>query len=538
MAIGFKTIPYLHEIEEGGGGDLGDANSDRNGFSHCGINETTALLVATPRVYGLFTSDRMVLATSRGERTIKRKSSSGFLAIVVSATAMAFLVLVLAHCTNCKIFFFDASVSMTIGTRFYSTNNAVLEPIPQPITETTTTTTEYGEVWLIRHGEKDSASAFVESSSSWSPNGGNLNLRQRMRLQTILYELNAKGWDRAEHLGSLVKAKQWPEFHALFATRPPTAQEIEDAVENNPLDYFAIARDPTGQSLVWREYQTLLPISDYLRQPIVADFCKGDTKEAALEIAKTAVHASESGKPGPGSPDLSILALPAAGNVTNINITNSNNRSNIVLVSWDHCSLPTLVVDGFGCKEIECYRCWSDHRFGDVLKLNVSVTTTTTSSNRTDANDSEPLAVGTLQSSKSTNTDTDTVVRQQVSVSSTILSMTGESYPGDDYCYVDHDEEPDGVGNSPDHVTSTPTSVSIRKSTPCVTSYCSNRPSAGFLVDCLCYRHGKNEDDDANAIMETNNVRDGVNEEKDHTKEKEDLASSSSGWISLMKQIQ
>jgi hypothetical protein len=356
-------------------------------------------------------------------------------------------------------------------------------------TNTTTTiqtsSTRYGEVWLIRHGEKD---FHLPPSGKSSRRHG----EQRAQKLRAMYELSQKGWDRAHHLSSLVEQGEWPLFSALFASRPATPEEALEA-------YPGVAHDATGQSMVWREYQTLVPISEYLQNNNIGDddnyyynstsirtpFPKGEVEAVALEIAKTAVaDASASG----GKPQ--------------------EQNSAVVLVSWDHCSLPTLVVKGFGCrssssssdlqqKDSMCYRCWSDDRFGDVLKLNVSLvatTTTTTVTTKTKKTTTKDVPEASITKPKTTE-----IVSHDYRVSSTILTMTGEAYPADQY-YHAYDNPSNRSKNKSNNnnnnnnettpgfmILSASTPASIEKSTPCAPSYCTTRPASKHLVRCSCW---------------------------------------------------
>jgi len=282
---------------------------------------------------------------------------------------------------------------------------------------TKSTTTNYGEVWLIRHGEKDDASPVNDTMRT-------------------MYELNGKGWDRAHHLVSLVQERGWPpKFSALVASRPPTEQEANEA-------YPDFARDESGQSMVWREYQTLMPLAKHLAVSIAASYTKGQVEAAGLDIAQKAV-----------------------GLTRNQSLDNSS-TSPIVLVSWDHCSLPTLVVHGLGCRnDPRCYRCWGDDRFGDVLKLNVTLMTTTTTT---------PI-----------ETTESRIVHRDYHISSTILSMKGEAYPGDDYHVLDKSSS--SSSSSDDISLDATTRMSIEESTPCKKSYCTKRAAAKDLVSCTCW---------------------------------------------------
>eukprot|EP00532_Pseudo-nitzschia_australis_P013038 CAMPEP_0168216582 /NCGR_PEP_ID=MMETSP0140_2-20121125/6718_1 /TAXON_ID=44445 /ORGANISM="Pseudo-nitzschia australis, Strain 10249 10 AB" /LENGTH=440 /DNA_ID=CAMNT_0008144135 /DNA_START=57 /DNA_END=1376 /DNA_ORIENTATION=+ len=428
---------FIREIEEG----YRDGDVD-------GIDENTALMTTSKsRFSPSMTKPKAKASTRTRCSSIDGTRTSFFLAIVVVSVVSAAVLLIF----GCNEYFVldddDSSVlyaTTTIRTvsTAANTNIAFGPPTVPDLVNATTTTTQYGEVWLIRHGEKDPVPPFFSEN-----NINNYNYNQSSPRIQKMYGLNSRGWDRADFLCKLVRSEEWPRFHALFATRPATPQAVEAS-------YPEFATDATGQSLVWREYQTLLPISRYLHQSIRTEFTKGDTKLGALEISKTAINAT-----------VVTTTATQGGGHDNDKTTKSDskysNESAVVLVSWDHCSLPTLVVEGFGCKNKECYRCWSDYRFGDVLKLNVSLTTVTTSS------------------------------AQTFFVSSTILSMTGEGYPGDRYWY-DNDSIKDDQDDT-DHekpVATALTSVSIEKATPCVPSYCTERPSAKYLVDCLCFDDG------------------------------------------------
>jgi len=223
---------------------------------------------------------------------------------------------------------------------------------------------------------------------------------------------------------------------------------------------------------------------------IQTKFSKSETKEAALDITKVATN--------------------------DPNDNNNNDNSNIVLVAWNHCSLPTLIVNGFGCKsDPKCYRCWSDSRFGDVLKLNVTLTTTTrTTTTMIPSSHERVNNYNYSNSSPVTHVDVD------YSISSKIISMTGEGYPSDhDYYLPDYD----GIANNyHDHNSTTTTRsaeinapppasnippVSIERSTPCVPSYCTHRHrhASLSLIQCLCYSNSSNTDDNNNSFIDNNN---------------------------------
>ena len=357
-------------------------------------------------------------------------------------------------------------------------------------------TIEYGEVWLIRHGEK------VPPSEVGSDGTTEEERNEKLR---AMYELSPEGWDRANHLSSLVKQGDWPLFSTLFASRPASLLEAQNA-------YPDFVRDSTGQSMVKREYQTLVPISEYLQAIrhsnssknvytdnetfIRCQFTKGEIEEVALEIAKTAVAS----------------ASALGGNRRNRFRTASSNDetgkvsgSSIVLVSWDHCSLPTLVVRGLGCRssstsssknndhrqqeDPRCYRCWSDDRFGDVLKLNVSLVTTTTTTS-TSTNPLQPT-MKKVPKASTIYTEIEKSVSQDFEVSSTILAMTGEAYPVDQYykknSNLSSSDNNDNLSTGKNFSTLTP--MSIEKSTPCVQSYCTStsRPASKQLVRCSCW---------------------------------------------------
>ena len=78
---------------------------------------------------------------------------------------------------------------------------------PQETNSTKSTTTNYGEVWLIRHGEKDDDAPLMMNDTS--------------SIMRTMYELNDKGWDRAHHLVSLTRARL---AAAVFRSRgePPS----------------------------------------------------------------------------------------------------------------------------------------------------------------------------------------------------------------------------------------------------------------------------------------------------------------------------
>ncbi len=351
-------------------------------------------------------------------------------------------------------------------------------------------TIEYGEVWLIRHGEK------VPPSQIGSDGTTEEERNEKLR---AMYELSPEGWDRANHLSSLVEQGDWPLFSSLFASRPASLLEAQDA-------YPDFVRDSTGQSMVKREYQTLVPISEYLQAIhhgnsskhvhtnngtfIRCQLTKGEIEEVALEIARTAVES----------------ASAFGGNRRNRYRTASSNNetgktlgSSIVLVSWDHCSLPTLVVRGLGCRsssknndhrqqeDPRCYRCWSDDRFGDVLKLNVSLVTTTTIT-RTSTNLLQPT-MEKVPKASTVYTEIEKSISQDFEVSSTILAMTGEAYPVDQYyeknSNLTSSNNNDNLSTGKNFSTLTP--MSIEKSTPCGQSYCTSRPASKQLVRCSCW---------------------------------------------------
>jgi hypothetical protein len=391
------------------------------------VHETTPLVSSNARS----AAPQKKMSAAAREHRRRRSQTVGSITLAVS------IVLVLFECS-----YFDLR---RLHSRFGKDPTALEASLMVSVSssgtsaETMTTTTAYGKVWLIRHGEKDPLPPpFAE---------------REVRLRAM-YELNARGWNRAHHLASLVEQGEWPQFSALFATRPATSKEVSDA-------YPDFARDATGQSLIKREYQTLLPLSKVLfphnSTRIHSEFAKGDIESAALEITKTAVAA------------------------------NSKNASPVVLVSWDHCSLPTLVVNGFGCdsnSDPRCSRCWSDDRFGDVLKLNVSLVTTTT--------------ISATAKGSSTEATADTI-SCDYTVSSTIHGMTGEAYPADQYYKTPASSNDSGSsGLAMDKMLSANTPMSIAKSTPCAHSYCTKRPASKHLVSCSCW---DDEDVEASPVV-------------------------------------
>lgn len=169
-----------------------------------------------------------------------------------------------------------------------------------------------GEIWLIRHGEK--------------------NTSDRTNV-TALYDLSTNGWQRAFYLKSLVDHGLWPKFSAVFATAYASESEIADA-------FPELVRTKLGQSMVRREYQTVAPLAEQtLGISVNTSFTKDDFSGVALAAAQAS---------------LATCDVP-------------------VLISWDHCSLPALLRSGFGCNQIECSRCWPDHHYDEVMKLKARI---------------------------------------------------------------------------------------------------------------------------------------------------------------------
>jgi hypothetical protein len=366
---------------------------------------------------------------------------------------------------------------------------------------------------LIRHGEKDDYHIPLlkvqQNSSSTSSSTTTTDSRKRKRsIIKTMYELNQKGWDRADHLKDLVALNQlWPKFHGLYATRPPSSnQQIWNVYPNFVRD------DIGGQSLVKREYQTLVPISKYLNISINTNYTKSEIHPVAFDITKSATTAT---------------TVPP-------HFTNGHNgrgdkkKKNIILVSWDHCSLPTLIVNGFGCTDNNqlCFRCWSDQRFGDVLKLNVSLTTTTTT-------------VTTNSDSNSSNIDiiiSNDAVDVKYVVSSTIISMTGEGYKPsiiDQYYYKNNrnGNSSSSIGSANVNVVDKP--VSIEKSTPCLQSYCTARPVAATLVNCLCYNNNSNNNIGNNINGNGNGNGNGNNSNTNTNTNTNSNSNSNNNWSTL-----
>lgn len=465
--------------------DIIDDESERESPSH--IDETSSLVLSMASGK----RDEISAVRRNKKHSIHRISDGRW---VVGITL---LVLILVFCEYC-FFIWRSGTSPTASHSpdITDAETNLFHAVDSMSSNTTVqfSTTEYGEVWLIRHGEKVPPSQVGY--------GGTAEEERNEKLRAM-YELSPEGWDRANHLSSLVKQGDWPLFSALFASRPATLLEAQEA-------YPDFVRDSTGQSMVKREYQTLVPISEYLQTIrhdnssknvytdnetfIRCQFTKCEIEEVALEIAKAAVES----------------ASALGGNRRNRYRTASSNNetgkafgSSIVLVSWDHCSLPTLVVRGLGChssstsnsknndhrqqEDPRCYRCWPDDRFGDVLKLNVSLTTTTTITSTS----KNPLQSTKKKVPKAStdHTEIEKSISQDFKVSSTILAMTGEAYPVDQY----HKKNSNPTNsNNNDYLSagknfSTLTPMSIEKSTPCVQSYCTSRPASKKLVRCSCW---------------------------------------------------
>ena len=168
-------------------------------------------------------------------------------------------------------------------------NLYVMHDYPKPLRDDTNfgITDTVGEIWLIRHAEKD----------IWNGNDTD-----------TLYDLSNTGWQRAQYLRELVEGSIWPPFSALFASAYASHEEILNALPD-------VVRDSSGQSMVRREYQTLLPMAQYLGIGVDVTFAKTDRDMLALAAARVAVASDAP-----------------------------------VLISWDHCSAPTLISHSFACE--------------------------------------------------------------------------------------------------------------------------------------------------------------------------------------------
>lgn len=263
------------------------------------------------------------------------------------------------------------------------------QPVQTPILSTTTKACLNAEIWLIRHGEKDDTSNSLD----------------------VLYNLSEIGWQRAHYLATLVKTGRWPRFGAIFASAYASPEEIQAA--------WPRVATFNGQSLVKREYQTVLPLAKFLHKRVNVDFAKSEVQHVAL----AATHASL------------MTCKP-------------------ILISWDHCSLPTLVSVGFGCISPECKRCWLDDQFDNVLKLNV---TFEGGSN-----------IGSLSSR---------------SLSSRLIQMTRE------YFNAHHNDSNSKTMKLPKKKQMN-RSIDARDTTDCAPSYCSDRAEAANMTQCLCFDNG------------------------------------------------
>ena len=166
----------------------------------------------------------------------------------------------------------------------------------------------------------------------------------------------------------------------------------------------------------------------------------------------------------------------------------------------------------------------SDSRFGDVLKLKVTLTTITTTTTTTTTIPTSRERFNDYSYSNRYNSSPVIHVDVDYSISSKIISMIGEGYPSDHYYYVTDDD----IANKYQENNSTAAEaeadlnananantpiVSIERSTPCVPSYCTNRPEASkSLIQCLCYSNSNSNNsnsdtdiDDKNLFIDINN---------------------------------
>ena len=161
----------------------------------------------------------------------------------------------------------------------------------------------------------------------------------------------------------------------------------------------------------------------------------------------------------------------------------------------------------------------SDSRFGDVLKLKVTLTTITTTTTTTTIPTSRERFNDYSYSNRYSSSP---VIHVDVdySISSKIISMIGEGYPSDHYYYVTDDDIANNYQENNSTAAEAETDlnanantpiVSIERSTPCVPSYCTNRPEASkSLIQCLCYStsnssNSNTDTDDKNLFIDINN---------------------------------
>ena len=161
----------------------------------------------------------------------------------------------------------------------------------------------------------------------------------------------------------------------------------------------------------------------------------------------------------------------------------------------------------------------SDSRFGDVLKLKVTLTTITTTTTTTTIPTSRERFNDYSYSNRYSSSP---VIHVDVdySISSKIISMIGEGYPSDHYYYVTDDD----IANNYQENNSTAAEaeadlnananantpiVSIERSTPCVPSYCTNRPEASkSLIQCLCYSNSNSSNSNSSNSNSSNSNTD------------------------------
>ena len=125
-------------------------------------------------------------------------------------------------------------------------------------------------------------------------------------------ELNITGWARAEHLAALVRDALWPTFTAVFASSPLLGKRV------------------------LRELQTVEAAAGLLGLQVNTEFAAADIDGIASAALAT-----------------------------------SRASCGIVLVCWDHCRIPTLLVE-LGCTSPQCAACWPDGTYDRIDRLDVS----------------------------------------------------------------------------------------------------------------------------------------------------------------------
>ena len=130
--------------------------------------------------------------------------------------------------------------------------------------------------------------------------------------------LNVTGWQRARHLRELVEIGSWPRFTHIFAS------------------------SPAARPYALRERQTVTPIADALGLVINDTFSQAETDrlaETVLDVVK-------------------------------------NECSARVIISWEHCRLPSLL-RMLGCNRSNCCACWPDGAYDSLFELRYSTSSPT-----------------------------------------------------------------------------------------------------------------------------------------------------------------